>query len=89
MSILSLFVWPKIRRVLSGEKIVMTNVIANRFDGNTQRASSGYSHETALNSKAYSVQSKINLSPDDPVPRSVETSVLSFHDFLGDILSLW
>ena len=85
LSVLIFFIWPKIQRVMSGEKVVVTNILSARFDSmarqSTEHSESGDRQSTGT----YTIGETIKVGKDDPIPRSVETRVLVLQDVLREI----
>jgi hypothetical protein len=82
MSVLIILVLPKIRRVLSGEKVVVTNALAARY------ANSGSSSEDALSHSdrpRYLVGAPLQLKKDDPMPRELETHLYDLQGLLRTV----
>jgi len=82
MLVLTILVLPKIKRVLSGEKVVISNVLAGKYG---RRNSS-----SALESQStfQQFQDRIVVKKDDPLPRSIETQVYEIQSLLSEIDNL-
>lgn len=69
MSVLSMVVFPKVRRVLSGEKVVLSSVLEGKFSVHQQTISlEGLSRPNAISKESR----KVSLREDDPLPSQVE-----------------
>jgi hypothetical protein len=82
MSVLIIVVLPKIRRVLSGEKVVVTNVLAAKY------ANSGTSSEdphSPSGQQRYLVAAPLQLKKDDPMPRELETRLYDMQGLLRTV----
>ena len=86
-------VWPKIKRVLSGEKIVVGNVLGNKFSVANQYSphfmGSAPSAGTVMGegSSGRSEESHILVRDGDPVPSKIEKQIHQLQLLLGEITS--
>lgn len=78
---LVIIVLPKIRRVWSGEKLVITNVLDSRF----KPAMPSGTSEESRNSES----ERVCLKVGDPLPRTIEQHVLNLHDVLRLVEHKW
>jgi hypothetical protein len=78
-SVLVLIVWPKIRRVLSGEKVVLSKLLG---------ASYGTSSLTTTTLEGGN-QRRITQAKDDPLPRHLEADIVVMEALLRDISNAW
>lgn len=79
MLVLILIVRPKIRRVKSGEKVVMSNLLAERSSERSQSGTDG----TTFGIQTVSVTAPhITLKQDDPLPRRLELDLYRMRDLL-------
>lgn len=76
---LVLIVWPKIRRVLSGEKVVMSKLLGASY-GTSSLTSTTYGEEN---------QRRITQAKDDPLPRHLEADIVVMEALLRDISNAW
>lgn len=77
---LVLIVWPKIRRVLSGEKVVVSKLLG---------ASYGTSSLTTTTTFGEENQKRITQAKDDPLPRHLEGDIVVMEALLRDISNAW
>lgn len=79
-SVLVLIVWPKIRRVLSGEKVVVSKLLG---------ASYATSSLTASTTTGEQYQIRITQGKDDPLPRHLEADIVVMEALLRDVTNAW
>jgi uncharacterized membrane protein len=94
MTDIIILIWPKLRRVWSGEKVVLSHVLDARFKTAGIPASPPASHgsreEKAMDQAALAVaDNRIRLKEGDPLPTSVEHQVLRLHDVLRTVEDCW
>lgn len=87
MTVIIVMILPKLRRVWSGEKVVLTNVLEARFKaGSTPAAGdSRGNHE----GKTAAADERIKLKEGDPLPYPIEQQVLRLHDVLRTVEDRW
>jgi hypothetical protein len=87
MTVLVILIWPKLRRVWSGEKVVLTTVLDARF-----KAPGVANTPTDLrrtNAQEDPTEDRIHLKEGDPLPRAIEQQVLRLHDVLRTVEDRW
>lgn len=95
MVILVMLVWPKIARVMSGEKVVISSLLNASFS-----SSSLYSSQTrefaSLDQAGLPVdkgpncfRSRITIQKDDPLPRQLEGDICAAEEILRRVTSNW
>jgi hypothetical protein len=96
MSLLVVIVWPKIRRVRSGEKVVMSRLL-NAARGassspSTPTAAAGEpeSNFTVAGQNATAqIRNRITVNRDDPIPKEVETGILAMEELFRGVTNEW
>jgi len=78
-------VLPKVRRVLSGEKVVVSNLLATKFSMGTISTASAESENTPAGRQ---YQQRIIVRKNDPMPRIIETQVYEMEGLLGKVDNL-
>jgi hypothetical protein len=76
---LVLIVWPKIRRVLSGEKVVVSKLLGSSF-GTSSLSSTTTGEEN---------QRRITQAKDAPLPRRLEADIVVTEALLRDVTNAW
>ena len=103
IAILVNIIMPKILRVLSGEKVVLTHLLtrynqpmgALADDPSTEnyqgilRKSSSKTVGGGRRSTMFSPGEIVKLNRDDPLPRKLESGIYDVHSMLGQISRLW
>lgn len=87
MTVIIVMILPKLRRVWSGEKVVLTTVLNDRYKvGSTPVAGdSPCNHED----KAAVADERIHLKEGDPLPFPIEQQVLRLHGVLRTVENRW
>ena len=85
--VLVILVLPKIKRVSSGEKVIVTNLLANTFRRGTDSTTLTHPAESqsTFNTGGRQFQDRIIVKKDDPLPPSIEAQVFEVQDLLGEI----
>jgi hypothetical protein len=78
-SVLVLIVWPKIRRVLSGEKVVVSKLLGASY-GTSSLTMTTFGEES---------QRRITQAKDDPLPRHLEANIVVMEALLRDVKNTW
>jgi hypothetical protein len=85
MTVIIVMILPKLRRVWSGEKVVLTTVLDVRYKtGSTPVACN---HEVKASGVA--AEERIHLKEGDPLPYPVEQQVLRLYDVLRTVEDRW
>jgi hypothetical protein len=84
--VLVAIVWPKIRRVLSGEKVVMSELLGSSFCNNPSSSSSSAAATGEGGTKA---RNHIILNKDDPLPRQLEADIIFMVEMLRGVTKAW
>jgi hypothetical protein len=83
MSVLTMIVFPKVQRVLSGEKVVVSSMVGGRFSIHQQSADEApwrqahHHPETSVDTTAstprpHALTRRVSLDVDDPLPQELE-----------------
>lgn len=93
ISMLVNIVLPKIRRVLSGEKVVLTHLL-NQGVGRDDDAAAMNRRPTAMmqstpTTPMYTAADIIKLKREDPLPPSLEREIFAVQSLLGQVSKLW
>jgi len=89
-----IIIWPKIHRVLSGEKVVVSTLLGSRFSTSTKAPSSSSDDaQTGAEMPVIQVfgknrqqpEKRIKLKKDDPLPTTVETKILDVQSILRGV----
>ena len=80
-SVLVLIVWPKIRRVLSGEKVVVSKLLGASYGTS--------SLTTTTTTFGEENQRRITQAKDDPLPRHLEADIVVMEALLRDVSNAW
>jgi hypothetical protein len=91
VSLLVLIVWPKIRRVRSGEKVVMSRLLdAARGVSRTAAVGEPEPKFTVAGQKAtVQLRNRITVNIDDPIPKEVETGILAMEELFRGVTNEW
>lgn len=83
-----LLVWPKIQRVRSGEKVVMSTLLGSRYSATSMTSMESAQEEILCDHELASGSSKssIVLRENDPIPPSVEKSAMELHSTLQRLM---
>jgi hypothetical protein len=90
MTLVCVLVVPKIRRVASGEKIVVSAFLNSRYR-TLSSGKLGYEStlfKATLNHPA-PAEERLLVKLDEPMPHSIELELLRMHETLQDIQNLW
>jgi hypothetical protein len=87
-------VMPKIRRVMSGEKVVLTHLLTKYNQQKGVEDSDVNRRPTVFQSSAdppavYTSGSIITLRRHDPLPASLEKDIFKVQGLLGNVSRLW
>lgn len=87
-------VMPKIRRVMSGEKVVLTHLLTKYDQQNGVEDSDINRRPTILQSNpgppvVYTSGNVITLRKHDPLPASLEKDIFKVQGLLGNVSQLW
>jgi hypothetical protein len=89
VSLLVVIVWPKIRRVRSGEKVVMSRLL-NAAGGVGSSPSTPQAAATLAGQNATAqIKNRITVNRDDPIPKEVETSILAMEELFRGVTNEW
>jgi hypothetical protein len=77
MSVLVIIVWPKIRRVLSGEKVVVSGLLGSNLTS------------SAFSSPKAESRNRITVNKDDPIPKKIEAGILAMEELLQGVTNCW
>jgi hypothetical protein len=87
MTVLVILIWPKLRRVWSGERVVLTTVLDARFKA--PGAATTPTDDHRKNTLEDAAGDRIHLKEGDPLPRTIEQQVLRLHDVLRTVEDRW
>jgi hypothetical protein len=88
-TVLALVVWPKIRRVRSGEKVVMGSLFSGRDSPATTVTNEYEVNLTSGVLQHIHVVDRITLKKDDPLPRQLELDIFATQETLRGIADRW
>ena len=88
MSLLVVIVWPKIRRVRSGEKVVMSRLL-DAANGVSRTAAAGEPESKFTVPVTEQIRNRITVNRDDPIPKEVETGILAMEELLRGVTNEW
>lgn len=96
MTLLVIVVWPKIRRVQSGEKVVMSRLLgaargfSNSSPTPTLAAGEPESKVSLAGQNATAqIRNRITVNRDDPMPKEVETGILAMEELFRGVTNEW
>jgi hypothetical protein len=78
-SVLVLIVWPKIRRVLSGEKVIVSKLLGASY-GTSSMTMTSFGEES---------QRRITQAKDDPLPQHLEADIVVMEALLREVKDAW
>lgn len=86
-SVLLLVVWPKLQRVLNGEKVVMSKLLDCRFSASeTLQQGASSSHDDQIQTPTNGYRRRA-IALNEPLPSSIEGHILGAQNLLRDISS--
>jgi hypothetical protein len=94
VSVLVIIVWPKIRRVRSGEKVVISGLLgATRFSTPSSTPSNTAAGElesprAGQNAIAQN-RNRVSVNRGDPMPKELETGILAMGELLRSVTNEW
>jgi hypothetical protein len=90
MTVIIVMILPKLRRVWSGEKVVLTTVLDARYKPGSTPSAGGTrcTHEDKA-SVVTAAEERIRLKEGDPLPYPVEQQVLRLYDVLRTVEDRW
>jgi hypothetical protein len=84
VSVLVIIIWPKIRRVQSGEKIVMTRLLGGNMPTPESKFTLAGQNASVQNSNRITT-----VKRDDPIPVEVESSILAMEELMRGVANDW
>jgi hypothetical protein len=88
MTVIIVLILPKLRRVWSGEKVVLTTVLDARFKAPPTPVA-GDPRGNHEGKAAAAADERINLNEGDPLPYPIEQQVLRLHDVIRAVEDRW
>lgn len=91
-SVLVLIVWPKVNRVRSGEKVVVSGLLGSRYSMKIPSATeSRYESDRSMMESAPDLgkRERIQVNEDDPVPPGIETKILDMQGLFRRVTNQW
>ncbi|EEC47275.1 predicted protein [Phaeodactylum tricornutum CCAP 1055/1] len=85
MAVLIIVVFPKMKRVLSGEKVILTNVLAARYDRSSSNRASATHSPSSRRPTVFLAKEPVKLQKDDAMPPEMETYVLDLQTLLRSV----
>jgi hypothetical protein len=96
MSVLTMIVFPKVQRVLSGEKVVVSSMVGGRFSIQQQSADEApwrqaHHHPettvdtTTVTPRPHALTRRVSLDVDDPLPQELEGLLFNVQNVLRGI----
>jgi hypothetical protein len=80
---LVIIVWPKVRRVLSGEKVVISMLLGANMTTPESKFTLAGQNAIVQNSN------RITVNRDDPIPMEVESGILAMEELLRGVANEW
>lgn len=89
MSVLLLVVWPKLKRVLGGEKVVMSKLLDCRFSssGTFQQGGASSNGTDHTNHVPTNAEQRKAISLGEPLPPDIEQHMIGTQNLLRDLSS--
>lgn len=92
VTLLTFIIVPKIRRVMSGEKVVISNILGSRFNrappSNTSSEGTHENEIVACNGQLHSL-SRIPVGEYDPLPSFIEKNVMDLETVCRQVTAKW
>jgi hypothetical protein len=94
MSVLTMIVFPKVQRVLSGEKVVVSSMVGGRFSINQSAMEAPWQQQTPIETTDTTSSTgqrpgpllrKISLGVDDPLPQELEGLLFNVQNVLRGV----
>jgi hypothetical protein len=91
-TVLALVVWPKIRRVRSGEKVVMGSLLRGSDSRPSSSPAATVTNEYEVNLTGVPQRihvDRITLNKDDPLPSHLELDIFATQETLRGVTDHW
>jgi hypothetical protein len=89
-TVLYVIIWPKVRRVLSGDKVVVSSLLGSKYSG-TQMSAEPLIKDNSLQQGSPAPANKplIQIRPDDPIPSHIEKQIFALQGILRHATNQW